>query len=113
MKEQFQNISGGLRNFRLDELLSLETILNNVGYFLFLAFLLLLYIGNTHYSEKTIRKIDRMKKVLREERWEYMTAKNDLMFNTKQTELASKVNARGLKELKEPPKKIVISKGEY
>lgn len=113
MREQIQNITSGVRNFRLDEFLSLEAILNNIGYYLFLGFLLLLYIGNTHYSEKTIRKIDRMKQVLREERWDYMTAKNELMFNTKQTELAEKVKASGLKELNEPPKKIVIKEGEY
>ncbi|MEX0813659.1 MAG: FtsL-like putative cell division protein [Chitinophagales bacterium] len=101
------------RNFKIDEILSLEIILRNLGYFLFLAVLLFIYIGNTHYSEKTIRKIDRMKHVLREERWQYMTAKNELMFNTKQTELAEKVKNTGLRELNNPPQKIVIEKGEY
>lgn len=113
MINMFRNIGTGLKEFKIDEILSVETILRNIGYFLFLAFLLIVYIGNTHYSEKTIRRIDRMKSQLREDRWKYMTAKNKLMFNTKQTELAQKVKDLGLKELKNPPKKIVIDKGEY
>ena len=113
MKGVFQNIMTGFRNFKIDEILSVDAILRNMGYFVFLGFLILVYIGNTHYSERTIREIDRMKSKLREERWEYMTAKNELMFNTKQTELAEKVKETGLKELKAPPKKIVIKKGEY
>lgn len=113
MKKAFRNISNGFKNFNLEELLSVDTIMRNIGYFAFLAVLVLFYIGNTHFSERTIRSIDRMKNKLREERWQYMTAKNELMFNTKQTELAERVKARGLKELKAPPKKIVIKKGEY
>lgn len=113
MKNTFQNIMTGFRDFKIDEILSLEAILKNVVYFMFLGALLLFYIGNTHYSERTIRQIDRMKNKLREERWQYMTAKNELMFNTKQTELAEKVKSAGLRELNKPPKKIVIQKGEY
>lgn len=113
MKGMFQNIMTGFRNFRIDEILSVETLVRNMAYFIFLGFLLLIYIWNTHYAERTIRQIDKMKSKLREERWEYMTAKNELMFNTKQTELAEKVKEIGLRELNEPPKKIVIEKDEY
>lgn len=113
MKGTFQNIMTLVRDFKIDEILSVETLVRNLGYFVFLGFLLLVYIWNTHYAERTIRQIDNMKSKLREERWEYMTAKNELMFNTKQTELAEKVKNIGLRELNEPPKKIVIEEDEY
>lgn len=73
----------------------------------------LFYIGNTHYAEKTVRKINHVQAEVEDLRADYTTMKSDLMFASKQSEVARKVKAFGLEESLEPPHKIVVEKGEY
>jgi hypothetical protein len=80
---------------------------------LFVMALGLLYIGNTHYSEKTVRKINNIQSEVEDLRADYTTMKSDLMFASKQSEVARKVKAYGLKESLTPPYKIVVEEGEY
>lgn len=77
---------------------------------LFLTALGIFYIGNNHWAEKTIRKIDRMQTEVEELRADYTSLKADYMFASKQSEVARKVNKIGLKESYTPPNKIVIQK---
>lgn len=79
----------------------------------FVMVLGLFYIGNTHYTEKTVRRIDQVQVDVEDLRADYTTLKSDLMFASKQSELARKVKAFGLKESLSPPYKIVVEKGEY
>lgn len=80
---------------------------------LFAMTLGLLYIGNTHYAEKTVRKIDAMQAEVEDLRADYTTLKADLMFASKQSEVARKVKDYGLKESLIPPYKVVVEEGEY
>ena len=80
---------------------------------LFVMILGLLYIGNTHHAEKTVRKINNIQAEVEDLRADYTTLKSDLMFSSKQSELAKKVKAYGLKESLTPPFKVVVEKGEY
>jgi hypothetical protein len=80
---------------------------------LFVIFLGLLYIGNTHYSEKTVRKINNIQAEVEDLRADYTTMKADLMFSSKQSEVARKVRFFDLKESLAPPYKVVVEKGEY
>lgn len=80
---------------------------------LFVLALSLIYISNTHYSEKTIRKINQTQTEVEDIRADYTTLKADLMFSSKQSEVARRVKALGLKESKNPPYKIVVENGEY
>src|SRR5688500_18613954 len=80
---------------------------------LFVMALGLIYIGNTHYSEKTVRKINNMQAEVEDLRADYTTLKADLMFASKQSEVAKKVRSFGLEESLEPPHKIVVAQGEY
>jgi hypothetical protein len=75
---------------------------------LFVMFLGLLYISNTHYAEKTVRRIDHVQSEVEDLRADYTTLKSDLMFASKQSEVARKVKAMGLKESLKPPTKIVV-----
>lgn len=81
--------------------------------FLFVLMLSLIYIGNTHYSEKTIRKINQTQTEVEDLRADYTTLKADLMFASKQSEVVRRVKSIGLKESIKPPYKVVIEKGEY
>src|SRR6188474_3898256 len=65
---------------------------------LFVMGLGLLYISNTHYAEKTVRKISNIQAEVEDLRADYTTLKSDLMFASKQSEVARKVKILGLKE---------------
>jgi hypothetical protein len=80
---------------------------------LFVLGLALFYIGNTHYAEKTVRKINYVQAEVEDLRADYTTLKSDLMFASKQSEVARKVKAYGLKESLIPPTKVVVEEGEY
>jgi hypothetical protein len=80
---------------------------------LFVMMLGLLYISNTHYSEKTVRQINTVQADVEDLRADYTTLKSDLMFASKQSEVARKVKALGLKESLKPPFKIEVEEGEY
>ena len=76
---------------------------------MFVMFLVLLYISNTHYAEKTVRRIDAVQSDVEDLRADYTTLKSDLMFASKQSEVARKVKALGLKESINPPTRVVAS----
>ena len=82
-------------------------------YVLFIVVLGLFYIGNTHFADKTNRKINKLEREVEDLRADYTTLKADYMFSSKQSEVAKKVNELGLVESQEPPFKIEIKKGEY
>ena len=71
------------------------------------------YIGNNHWVERSIRKIDRLQVQVDELRADYTSLKADYMFASKQSEVARKVKVLGLKESLEPPTKIAIEGDEY
>lgn len=77
---------------------------------LFVIALGLMYISNTHYAEKTVRRITAMQAEVEDLRADYTTLKADLMFASKQSEVARKVNPMGLKESLKPPYKVVVEK---
>jgi hypothetical protein len=78
-------------------------IVKNVPFFLFLSVLAVIYIYNGHYADKTIRSINKVNRELKELQYEYKTLKSEVMFRSKQSELARAVEPLGLKELVAPP----------
>lgn len=80
---------------------------------MFVMLIGLLYISNTHYSEKTVRRIDHAQSEVEDLRADYTTLKSDLMYASKQSEVARKVKIIGLKESLNPPTKVAIEESEY
>jgi hypothetical protein len=80
---------------------------------LFVMVLGLVYISNTHYAEKTVRRINAIQADVEDLRADYTTLKSDLMFASKQSEVAKRVNQLQLKESLRPPFKIEVEEGEY
>jgi hypothetical protein len=80
---------------------------------LFVMVLGLIYISNTHYGEKTVRKINNLQAEVEDLRADYTTLKADLMFASKQSEVAKKVRDLSLKESLKPPFKVEVPEGEY
>jgi len=90
------------------DFLTRENALQRLPYILFLTLLVIGYIGNIHYAESTVRKTDVITKELKELRSEYITTKFELMFKSRQSEIAKSVAHMGLEEPIIPPKKIAI-----
>lgn len=85
-------------------------IVQHTPYILFLSGLALVYIANIHYTEKKIWDINRLDKEIRELKWDYISRKSDLMYNSKMSEVSDKVSGQGLKPLNTPPQKIEVEK---
>lgn len=81
-----------------------------IPYILFVAGLGIFYIGNIHYAEKTVRKVNRLKTEVDDLRSEYTTLRANYDFASKQSEVARRVTELGLQESSSPPYKIVLKK---
>ena len=101
-KRPIHDILGG-------DYLSKESVIGNLPFVIFIAFLALVYIANTYYSDKTVKEIERTKVELKELRFQYTTTKSTLMYYSKQTEIARRALKYGLKETTIPPYKIFYS----
>jgi len=88
--------------------LSKEKTIRSLPFIFFLTFIALCYIANGYYAEDQIRKLNNLTNGLKELRSEYIISKSDLMFISKQSEVARRVLPLGLKESVEPPMKIVV-----
>jgi hypothetical protein len=84
-------------------------IVKNIPFFLFMAVLTVLYIANGHYADKTIRKINATAKHLKEMEYQFKTVKRDVIFRSKESELAKAVEPLGLKEIMMPPVRLTDS----
>jgi hypothetical protein len=89
-----------------------ENVIGMLPFLFFLFIIGLFYIGNRYYSEKNVFKMNAISNELKELRSEYITTKSELMFKSKQSEVAKAVTETGLKESVVPPKKIVVTKEE-
>ncbi|WP_461789907.1 FtsL-like putative cell division protein [Pedobacter sp.] len=96
------------RKLFVDGAVSKEAATDMLPYLVFLCVIGMIYIANSHMAVKRIRDIDRLSKEVKELSWEYKSLKAELMFKSKMTEVAKKVDTLGLRELIEPPKKIVV-----
>jgi hypothetical protein len=84
-------------------------VVRNIGFLLFLAALAVVYIYNGHYADKISRDLSRTDKELKELQYEYKTLKSEVMFRSKESELAKAVAPFGLGELTQPPFVLVDS----
>lgn len=85
-------------------------VVNKVPFIMFLTFLAILYIANRYHAERVVRETVKMQREVKELRFESITTAADLMYISKQSEVARMVKEKklGLEELVEPPSKIVI-----
>jgi hypothetical protein len=84
----------------------------SIPYVIFLMALAILYITNIFQVEKTKRQIDDLEEELKELRYEYISSRSRLMYESKPSEVARKLEESGIRESRKAPEKIVISKPE-
>lgn len=88
--------------------LSNEKVLKHIPFVLFLSVIAILYIANGYWADDKIRQVNKLNSRLKELRSEYISTKSDLMFVSKQSEVAKSAEKMGLKEPITPPMKIVV-----
>ena len=106
---------GGL--FRLIEsYVRMDVIFENglpvkyIPHILYLTVIAIFYIGNTHYADRSIRRMDKTKVEVDELRADYTTLKSNYMLRSTQSEVAKEVAKMGLYESSVPPYKVIIKK---
>lgn len=85
-----------------------EKATSALPFVLFIAFLGMVYIGNMHLAEKTIRDIDDLTKEVKERGWDFKTTKADMAFKSTLIEVAKRADTLGVRQSVEPPKKIMV-----
>ncbi len=95
--------SFGKKKNKVLGLIRYQWIIRNLPYFLFLAFLAVIYIYNGHYADRVVRDIGKTGRELQELQYEFKSLKSEVMFRSKQSELAKAIEPFGLKPLSSPP----------
>lgn len=88
--------------------LSDDRTIQHIPFILFLALIAILYIANGYYADDKIREVNKINNQIKELRTEYISSKSDLMFISKQSQVAAAVDTLGLKEPVVAPMKIEI-----
>ena len=85
-------------------------ILDNLGFLAFLGLLAIIYIGNAHYAEYNVRKIQTLEAEIKEQNWLYLTLQSENMYNGLRSEVVETVREDGLRMHRGKPKKLVVAK---
>lgn len=92
----------------IKSILNYQWIVMNISFFLFIAFIAILYIANGHLTDKTIRRINSTQQELKKLQFEYKTIKSELMRRSRATEVENAMLPYGLVVAKEMPIRIQI-----
>jgi hypothetical protein len=113
-KEEKKSIFSHMgKMLKVDKLFEEGLPVKYLPYVLYITAILIFYIGNAHNSDRNIKKIDKLKIEVNDLRADYTTLKAELMYKSKQSEVAKEVTVIELEESVRPPYKIILKKGEY
>ena len=89
-------------------ILTRSSIVNQLPFILFLAFLAAMYIGNRYHAERVVRDLTKLNQEVKDLRAESITTASELMFMSKQSEVIKMVRSANLnlEESVKPPIKI-------
>ncbi len=90
----------------MQRLLGTKMVYKNLPFLYFLCGLGVLYIANVHFAERNVRRVQALQHELREERWQYMTIKSDLMYQSTPTMIERSVADQDLHFLTRKPVRI-------
>jgi len=107
-KKKESRLGLSLRSVLDGTILTREIVVRLLPLGLYLAFLVVIYIANSYYSEKIIRRTTKVRNDLKELEYEYISSKSDLMHISKQSEVAGRLDSlkTDVKESLVPPIKI-------
>jgi hypothetical protein len=99
-------LAKGLSKIFSGSFLSDDRTLQHIPFVLFMALIAILYIANGYYADDKIREVNKVSNEIKELRTEFISYKSDLMFISKQSQVAAAVDTIGLKEPVVAPMKI-------
>ena len=105
-KRKESGVLKGIQSVLDGTILTKDTVVKSLPFLFYIAFLAILYIGNSYYAEKKVIEIEKMKKELKELRSENISTKSKLMFYSRQSEVIKRIGLYGIKESLKPPHKI-------
>lgn len=85
------------------KLFKYKWIVEDIGFFLFLCLLMIVYIANGHKAEKNTRELSRLNRKIVQLEYEYKTLKSELMYKTRESELIRAGEPIGLMLSETPP----------
>jgi len=97
------------RIFVIKDLFSYRWILNNLVFFLFVAFLTVLYIANGHEADKMIRDVNATTKNIKDLKFEFKTLKSEEISRSRQAQVVQAASSLGLKMPMQPPVHITAA----
>jgi hypothetical protein len=86
-----------------------DTSISNLPFLLYIAFLGLCYIANGYYAQRNDRELDRLNTEIEDLHSRYVIAQSQLMYLSKESEVAKMAAPLGLQESLIPPSKIVLN----
>jgi hypothetical protein len=90
-------------------ILKSDFAMRNAPLAIFVFFWILVAIANNYTAQRKAKQIDQAKREIKDLRDEYISIKSQLMYSTKMSEVAHKLEQRGIKEPVRPPFKLLIS----
>ena len=90
----------------LFRLKGVEWIFVNLPYLCFVGLLAVLYISNAHTAEHNLRKIEVLKKEVKDAESKYISVKKKIMYGSTQSQIEKEVKDKGLQVAKKLPKRI-------
>ena len=107
-----KNVGKSVHDLLDGSFLTRERFMKSMPFIIFLMVLGVLYITNIFHVERTKRQIDDLEEQLRELRYEYITSRSKLMYESKPSEIVLKLKETGIGESLDPPRKIMVSSKE-
>lgn len=109
-EQKTQKSKRGFKSILTGSFLSREKLLQVLPFVFYLTFLGVCYIANGYQAQKVFRNLSKTTNEIKELRSEYITTKSELMYISKQSQVARAAAPFGLLELTSPPSKILLSK---
>lgn len=99
------------KNYKLQwrKLLQGKWLIRHVPFLIFLAVLAVVYIGNGHYADNTVRKTEKAERELRQLQYQYKAVQAEVVYRSRHAELARSVQPMGLMPSVEPPFKLKLN----
>ncbi|WP_378185514.1 FtsL-like putative cell division protein [Aquimarina sp. W85] len=85
-----------------------DDAIKNWRMLLFLSFLAIVMIGSSHNAESKVHTIARLNDEVRELRTQFVDGRTELMQLKMESSVIDKMMRIGIKEPKNPPKKIIV-----
>ena len=89
-----------------------ENATRMIPFLLFITAWIIIYIANHQYGEKTLGKMDKLRKELKELKADFYTSNAELSNQSIQSQVSKKTEPLGLKELTSPPQRMKLLKNE-